>query len=160
MACPASAPAPTPVTIDSPGAIAHINQMQSIITRLATQSASCKTWCLSLISAFIAFAGATKLPLALWFTLLPIVVFGFLDTMYLAQEKAYRDKHKEFAGKLRCATYTRCDAFKLGAPVTFNVHVVAALKSWAIWPDYGSLLAAFVVVVCMGLPALLAAAAK
>jgi hypothetical protein len=148
-----------PLSMDNPASVAHINQLQAIVTRLATQSASCKTWCVSMISAFIAFAGATKLPLAATFTLLPILVFGFLDTMYLAQEKAYRDRQEEFARKLRDGTYLRCDVFKLDAPIA-TAHVRSALESWSIVPVYGALLVAYTVVHATGWLYLLAHVAR
>ena len=143
------------LSMDSPAAVAHMNQMQAIVTRLSTQSASCKTWCLSLVSAFIALGGATKLPLVASFTLLPIVVFGFLDTMYLAQEKAHRARQEQLALKLHAGTYLRCDVFMFGASIT-TTDVRSALGSWSIAPVYGVLLAAYTLVHVTGWVHLLA----
>jgi hypothetical protein len=38
---------------DNPAAIAHVNLIQGIINRLANNSASCKTWCLVIVSALL-----------------------------------------------------------------------------------------------------------
>ncbi len=149
-------PDAAPLSMDSPAAVAHMNQMQAIVTRLSTQSASCKTWCLSLVSAFIALAGVTKLPMAASFTLLPIVVFGFLDTMYLAQENAHRTRQEQLALKLQAGTYLRCDVFMFGAPIKAT-DVRGALGSWSIAPVYGALLAAYALVHVTGWVHLLAA---
>jgi hypothetical protein len=138
-------PASTLFPADNPAAIAHINLLQSIIARLANQSSACKTWCLTLISALIAFAGATKVPAILAFTLLPIVVFGFLDTMYLAQEKAYRDKYEALAASLRDGSYKRDDVFDARA-ARGRSHIGRALKSWSVAPVYGGLLLAYLLV--------------
>jgi hypothetical protein len=76
---------------DNPAITAHINLLQRIINRLANNSASCKTWCLTLPAACLLLAGAIHKPRILAFALIPIVIFGFLDATYLAQERAYCD---------------------------------------------------------------------
>jgi hypothetical protein len=75
---------------DNPATIAHITLLHGIITRLANNSASSKTWCLALVAALLGLAGAAHAPQMVLATLLPILVFGFLDVMYLATEIAYR----------------------------------------------------------------------
>ena len=45
---------------DNAAVIAHLNYLQAIITRLAGNSAQCKTWCLAIVSALFSFAGAFK----------------------------------------------------------------------------------------------------
>jgi hypothetical protein len=47
---------------DSPAATTHITLLQGIITRLANNSASCKTWCLTLVAALLSLSGAAHLP--------------------------------------------------------------------------------------------------
>src|ERR1700730_1981892 len=76
---------------DNSPVVAHITLLQGIINRLANNSASCKTWCLTLVAALISLAGATRVPAIVTGALVPIVIFGFVDAMYLAQEHAYRD---------------------------------------------------------------------
>ncbi|HEX3144964.1 MAG TPA: hypothetical protein VHQ64_13420, partial [Pyrinomonadaceae bacterium] len=94
---------------DNPGVTAHLNVIQGIITRLANNSASCKTWCLTLVGALVSLAGATHVPGIITFTLVPISIFGFLDTMYLAQEAAYRELYNSIIGKIHADTYSRAD---------------------------------------------------
>src|SRR2546429_8666299 len=99
---------------DNPAVMVHINLLQGIINRLANNSASCKTWCLTLVAALLSLAGATHAPTIVGFALLPVVIFGFMDTMYLAQEKAYRDLYSDTVGRVRDRSYARRDLYQAG----------------------------------------------
>ncbi|HEV2904140.1 MAG TPA: hypothetical protein VGW32_03785 [Pyrinomonadaceae bacterium] len=127
---------------DNPATTAHMTMLQSIISRLANNSAACKTWCLTLVGALVSLAGATKVPGIITFTLIPITIFGFLDTMYLAQEKAYRALFNDVVGQIRAGTYCLTDTFEAKAALKLN-YVGQALKSWSIWPVYLGLIAAY-----------------
>ena len=87
--------------------MAHINMIQGIINRMAGASASCKTWCITLVAALLSLAGSTKVPALATVSLLPIGIFGFLDFMYLAQEKAFRNLHGRIVAKIRALPNTR-----------------------------------------------------
>jgi len=73
--------------LTSPGAHAYINLLQGIINRLAANSASCKNWCITLVSAFIVLAIDKGRLEAINLSLLPILVFYFLDSYYLSLER-------------------------------------------------------------------------
>jgi hypothetical protein len=142
---------------DNPAALGHITLLQGIITRLATASTSCKTWCLTLVGALLSLAGATRAPAIVTFALVPVVLFGFLDTMYLAQERAYRDLYKRIVGLMRTREYKLGNVFDAAATVTCG-GIFAALFSWSVLPVYGGLIAAYLVAEHKGWLALLAAA--
>jgi hypothetical protein len=129
---------------DSPAVTAHITLLQGIINRLAGASVSCKTWCLGLVSALVSLAGATRVPAIVGVALVPIVIFGFLDTMYLAQERAYRDLYSKVVAKIRDGSYKLTDTFEAKAPLR-AADCVDALRSWAVWPVYLGLTALYVV---------------
>jgi hypothetical protein len=122
----------------------HINLLQGIINRLANNSSSCKAWCLALVGALIGLAGATRTPAIVTFALVPVVIFGFVDTMYLAQEKAYRELYESIVTAVRTGSYGLANAFDAKAKRTLR-HVGWALASWSIWPIYGGLIAAYTV---------------
>jgi hypothetical protein len=140
----AEEPKPNFWPADNPAVIAHMNMLQAIINRLATQSSSCKTWCLSLVAALISFAGATKMPSIVTFALVPVVIFGFLDTMYLAQETAYRDLFNSVAASIRDGTYGK-DRFFNASALHTEKYILQALGSWSIWPVYGGLIALYII---------------
>ncbi len=132
---------------DNPAAIAHINLLQGIINRLANNSASCKTWCLSILAALLSLAGATHNPTLVTIALVPVTVFGFIDTMYLANETAYRDLYKRIVGAIRDGEYRLANTFEAGAwngVGHFLYCFIRAAASWAIWPVYLGLVAAYV----------------
>src|SRR5262249_27435466 len=129
---------------DNPAVTAHMNMLQAIINRLATQSSSSKTWCLTLVGALISFAGATKTPSIVTFALVPVLIFGFLDMMYLAQEKAYRDLFNDLAERIRHGEYGK-NQFFCASAAPARKHVLHALVSWSIWPVYGGLLVGYIV---------------
>src|ERR1700752_55147 len=79
---------------------AHINLLQGIIDRLANNSASCKTWCLSIVAPLLSLAGAVHAPVLVTIALVPVAVFAFIDTMYLAHEAAYRELYGRIVAKI------------------------------------------------------------
>jgi hypothetical protein len=140
---------------DSPAVMAHINLIQGIINRLAGNSSSCKTWCMTLVAALLSLSGATHVPAIVTVALVPIVVFGFMDTMYLAQERAYRKLYNEVLEKIHKRSYALEDTFGARASLEFG-SVIAVLTSWAIYPVYGGLIATYLVAQWQGWLALLA----
>lgn len=124
---------------DNSAVTAHIAMLQAIIARLATASASCKTWCLALVGALLSFAAGTDSPRLAAFAIMPIVIFAFLDASYLSQERAYRDLFATVSTKIRDGTYALGDTFEARAPVK-RWAVLKAYTSWSIWPVYLALL--------------------
>ena len=144
---------------DSPAVIAHINLLQGIISRLANNSASCKTWCLTLVGALVSLAGATHVSGIITFALVPVAIFGFMDTMYLAQEKAYRDLYISVIGKIRNGSYALDKVYEASTSLKFQ-HISNALMSWSIFPVYLGLVTAYLVAYFKSWLALLTAVAK
>lgn len=74
----------------------HLQMLQSVINRMAANSASAKTWCITIVSAFIALVASTQQLNLVYFTLLPICLFYILDVYYLALEKSFRASYEQF----------------------------------------------------------------
>src|SRR5215211_186411 len=129
---------------DNPAVTTHINLLQGIINRLANNSASCKSWCLTLVGALVSLAGATHVPGIVTFALVPVVIFGFLDAMYLAQERAYRDLYNRILNTIRDGSYERANVYEAKAPLGLG-SVFSALASWSIYPVYLGLIAMYFV---------------
>ncbi|MET3973178.1 hypothetical protein [Bradyrhizobium sp. S3.9.1] len=142
---------------DNPAVTTHINVVQGIINRLANNSSTCKTWCVALVGAFLSLAGATHNPTIAGSVLVPIVVFGFVDAMYLAQEKAYRDLYERIVAAVQSDSYKLRSVFEARADRTLR-HVWWALASWSVWPIYGGLILAYLIAAWRGWFELLAAA--
>src|ERR1700749_3735834 len=75
---------------DNPAAIAHLNQVQAIIARLAGNSLQCKTWCLAIVGALFGLAGASKNPTVALIAIVPVLIFACIDAAYLENERAFR----------------------------------------------------------------------
>ena len=66
----------------------YLSAIQSTVNRMATNSASCKTWCITAVSALLV-AGVDKGHVEVVRVLLvPVVIFGFLDAYYLGLERS------------------------------------------------------------------------
>lgn len=124
---------------DNPAATKHIDVLQGIINRLANNSASCKTWCLTLLGALLSLAGATKVPELVFLAIVPLLVFRYLDSRYLAQERAYRRKYNDIVKLIQDGDYKREHVFSAGAAWT-TADLQGALKSWSVRPVYDTLI--------------------
>jgi hypothetical protein len=137
-------PNPTPTSMD-PNATAiqtHLGFLQGIITRMATNSSNCKTWCVTLVSALLIFIADKNKPNFTWIALIPIVLFCFLDAFYLGQERAFRNNYKEFVQQLNNQQITTANIFQISPPSGFKplTATLSSLFSFAIYPFYLSLL--------------------
>ncbi len=122
---------------------AHLAMIQAVIARLATASASSKTWCLALVGAVTSLAGATRQPAILSYVGVAVLIFWFLDVRYLAQEKAFRDLFDGLAAKVgRLDSYSLDDVYVIKAPTT-GKHLTDALLSWSTSPMYVAILVAY-----------------
>ena len=63
--------------------------IQSIITRMGNNSFALKGWAVGIMIAVYVFAGKSNVR-AVIVTLMPLIVFWFIDTYYLMLERKYR----------------------------------------------------------------------
>lgn len=73
----------------------HLDMIQGIITRMASNSFLIKGWSISLISAILIFADSKNNPNFIFVTLLPAFSFWFLDAYYLQLERKFRELYKK-----------------------------------------------------------------
>lgn len=135
-------PQPTKVTPDSNSVQSYLNILQGIITRLATNSASCKTWCISLVSAILVVVADKNKPNYAWISLIPIVLFFLLDSYYLGQERSFREIYNNFIKDLHSGGITNDKLFVLKPPRGMNVVnlLLASSLSFSVYPFYLTLL--------------------
>ncbi len=137
------------VTFESASVTSYLTIIQGVISRMATNSASCKTWCVTLVSAVIVIIADKGRPNYVWISVIPIVLFLVLDSYYLALERLFRALYNSFIRKLHAGTATVEDVFFLaprsGVAAT-SKEIFLAMASIAVWPFY-FLLAVMLVVV-------------
>jgi hypothetical protein len=79
--------------------IAHLTFIQGVINRMAANSFLVKGWTIALVAALLAIA-ADKITLTYTaIVLFPVLLFWWLDTFYLIQEKLYRKLYEEVSLK-------------------------------------------------------------
>ena len=130
------------VDINSPSVQSYVSILQAVINRMATSSAGCKTWCITLVSATIIIIATIEKPNYVWIALIPLLPFLFLDSFYLGLERRFRARYNDFIRKLHSNSVTIDDLFlvtlKGGAGITF-LSTLKACASFSVWPFYGVL---------------------
>lgn len=129
---------PSRVTPDSPSVQSYLNILQGIITRLANNSANCKTWCISLVSAILVVIADKNKPNYAWIALIPIVLFFLLDSYYLGQERSFRDIYNKFISDLHSGDVETDRLFVLKPLKGMNVvnSLFASSLSFSVYPFY------------------------
>ena len=125
--------------VDSPSVQSHLPMLQGIVNRLAANSASCKTWCVSLVSALAVVAAQAEKTKLLAVSAVPILLFAALDSYYLGLERRFRACYEGFARKLHEGTARIDDVFVVAPRLRFRgffVEAFQALLSFSVWPFY------------------------
>ncbi len=76
----------------------HLEFIQNIVTRLNTNSFQIKGLAITIVAALLAvYASTLKLDFIL-ISILPTIIFWFLDAYYLQQERKFRGLYNDVAG--------------------------------------------------------------
>lgn len=131
------------VNYESGAVQSYLEILQSVINRMASNSASCKTWCITIVSAIVVIIADKSNPVYVWVSLVPIILLSFLDSYYLGLEQRFRESYNIFIKKLHTGLATIEDVFIVnpggGVLLTLKSTLKAAL-SISIWPFYCLLL--------------------
>ena len=123
----------------------YISLLQENINRMASNSANCKTWLVTLFAAITALQlTADDLRNILWITPGLIILFYCLDSYYLSLERKFIALEKDFVAQAKA---TKDDVLNEGI-YSFNIRSVkdkratfwSSLVSWSTFPFYISLL--------------------
>ena len=79
-----------------PDRLKHLEMLQQVITRMASNSFLIKGWSITLISALLAFAAKDKIHIMAWVALLPCLAFWMLDAYFLRQERLFRKLYDHY----------------------------------------------------------------
>lgn len=114
----------------------HLGIMQNVIQRMASNSTSCKTWCITVVSAILVMVADKGKPKYALLTLIPIFLFLFLDAYYLALEKAFINSYNKFITKLHSSNLTSDDLYAVAASGNLWSMTLLSLASFSVWPFY------------------------
>ena len=117
----------------------HLQIMQNVIQRMASNSTSCKAWCITIVSAILVLIADKGKPELAWLSLLPSILFLALDAYYLALEKAFRSSYREFITKLHDGVLCTEDLFSVVPKGNMSKHQIESLKSFSVWGFYCAL---------------------
>jgi hypothetical protein len=149
---------PHPVNFDSSSVQNYLNLLQGVVTRMASNSSNCKSLCITLVSAIVVVITEKGKPDFAWITLIPILLFCFLDAYYLGLEQGFRCTYNEFVKRVQDGVATERDLFVLipkrivqrnqANGVTTKeiqrfdpvVGTLTAITSFAVYPFYLALL--------------------
>lgn len=127
------------VTHDSPGVQSYLQILQGVISRMAANSASAKTWCVALVSGMLVVLADRNSFELLWLAAIPLALFLFLDAYYLGLEKRFRDSYNDFIKKLHDGSAVVEDLYVISPGSGLKIFSRAfgkALASPSVWPFY------------------------
>lgn len=124
------------VNEESPSIQAHLSMLQNVIQRMAINSSSCKSWCITLSSAILVLTIDKDKSNLIWVTLVPIISFALLDSYYLALEKSFRATYDDFIQKLHSRKLQPSDLYAIKPRGKMSNHQFSAMKSLSVWGLY------------------------
>lgn len=127
------------VSPESASVQTHLAIIQNVIQRMASNSASCKTWCVTLVSAILVIVADKEKPDYAYVAFLPTIIFTALDVYYLALEKEFRSAYNDFISKLHKKTLCETDLYSVSPKGNMSKLYWESFKSFSIWGFYASL---------------------
>lgn len=94
----------------------HLEMIQEVVSRMASNSFSLKGWAVTLVAGILALAGKDTDKMNFGVAYLPILVFWALDSYYLLQERLYRALYD----KVRQLPEDKIDFSMKASPKEFN----------------------------------------
>ena len=138
------------LTPSQPAVHAHLAILQGVISRMASSSHSCKTWCITVIAAILIVSINARIDYLALVALVPAALFCALDVYYLRLERAFRQTYNDFVAALHSEMPEEQSLFVVRPTHSDCTSVLACLASLSIWPFY-SILAFIAVVISIAL---------
>ena len=118
--------------------IGHLQMIQGVISRLATNSSTAKNACVALTAALIAIFVTKPNLLILLVLIASVAVFAFLDAKYLSLERAYR----KFYQQVSLLPIEEATNMNVSLPGGIRLDTLHALTSWSIISFYPPIIVA------------------
>ncbi|MFA5804231.1 MAG: hypothetical protein WC879_06275 [Melioribacteraceae bacterium] len=129
----------TTLNFDSPAVQNYLTILQSVINRMANNSSSCKTWCITIISAIIVIVSDKQKPNLVWISIVPLFLFFMMDVYYLSLEKQFRSMYNCIIKKVHTNSANIEDVFIVSPSYNFfetTKFIIKALISFSVYPFY------------------------
>lgn len=112
-----------PLKSESSAVQAHLKMVQDVIARMAENGRACKLWCVTLVAATLVLVARTGEPTNALLALVPTGILFFLDSYYLALERAFRKSYNAFVSKLHGSESGAHDLYVI-QPTGMNIGLV------------------------------------
>ncbi len=130
-----------PLDEKSPSVQTHLGILQGAILRMAGNSTSYKTWCITVVSAILVIIADKGKPQFAWIAFVPAILFASLDVYYLSLEKGFRNSYNAFIVKLHDGNLSLIDLYSVAPSGCGCSRWFAALRSYSVWGFYTPLVA-------------------
>ena len=130
--------------VESAAVRTHVEVMQGVIERMATNSRSCKVWCITLVAAVLVLVARTGEAQHAFIAIVPTALFLALDMYYLALERAFVASYDNFVGKVHEYRLTILDVYTISPTGSVPQLFPCCLLSFSIWPFYALMIATIV----------------
>ena len=124
---------------ESPAVQAHLNIAQSVIQRMASNSASCKAWCITLVAAILVIVADKGKPNYALIAVIPTLLFLVLDTYYLSLERCFRNSYNDFIDKVHSGRVAAADLYAIMPKGSLPKAFAQSIYSFSVWPFYVTL---------------------
>ncbi len=124
---------------ENPAIQNHVNMLQSIINRMASNSANSKTWAITIISAILVLLFDKQKTCLVYIVYIPLLLFYFLDSFYLGLEKHFRGEYENFVDKIESDKFDFKEVYKINGPKKFKDRLrlmIRGLWSFSTTPFY------------------------
>ncbi len=118
----------------------HLGILQNIIQRMASNSASMKASCITLVSAILVIVADKEKPNYAFIAIVPTLLFMLLDVYYLSLEKGFKKSYKEFIKKNNEKILNISDLYGVKPSGEKTELFYKSIKSFSIWFFYISLI--------------------
>ena len=126
-------------TVNSPAVQGHLNIIQAVIQRMASNSTSCKAWSITIVSAILVLVVDKGEPKYALIAGIPTILFLLLDAYYLGLERCFRNSYNEFIEKIHLGNVSNLDLLAINPGELSFKAVFKSMFSFPIWSFYLSL---------------------
>ena len=121
--------------------IAYMQIIEGAIDRIGSNSAVLKGFAAAVLTGISALAAITEISgSVLLISLLPVLLFGYLDAKYLQVEKKFRVLYEQVRLSKKEIDFSMAIKFPKKVLKAGNATLWSAICSWSVWPFYGLLL--------------------
>ena len=126
----------------------HLKMIQSVIARLSNAGNLCKNFCISVSIGVVSLSLALQKPSLILLTLIPVVMFAYLNAEYLKAERIYRSHFDN----VRNEDWSCRPSFDMSVDISSQKinGFWKAFFSWSIFSFYGSLAVGVLTVYVLG----------